>query len=193
MSVLAAITYPLYYYWEPGIKIELAIMLLFSLSIAVSSFGIYNFLKLHKKKPCLELGLKLSILAGLLFAIAGSIKLALSTPLEGILIQGDQTLLYTLTDRVFLSLSFLWKMLFGLGIIFLAIPALSHPRTGKIIPAIGVFTGLLMLGVNFYTFPYAPEDMNLVAMGPMVPVWHLLLAIIISLSGNWTNSKLSEG
>lgn len=192
MSILAAITYPLYYYWKPGIKIELIIMLLFSLSFAISNVGIYNFLKLHEKRPCLELGFKLSIMSALVFAMAGSIKLSMETPLEGILVQGDQSLLYASLDRIFLSLSFLWKMLFGLGLILFAIPGFSHPKLGKIIPSLGVILGLVMLVINFYSFPYSPEEMNIIALGPLVPVWHLLVAIIILLSGNWTRGKLSE-
>ncbi|MCF8381357.1 MAG: hypothetical protein K9H49_17420 [Bacteroidales bacterium] len=192
MSIIAAITYPLHYYWNPEIKIELAIVLLFSLSIAISSVGIYHFLSLHTKRPCLEIGLKLNVLAALIFAIAGSVKLAMETPLEGILIQGNQSLLYALTDRIFMSLSFLWKMLFGFGLILLAVPAFSHPRTGKIIPSLGVLFGLSMLAVNFYSFPFAPEEINMVALGPLVPLWHLLVALIILLSGNWVREKLSE-
>lgn len=192
MTILAAITYPLYYYWKPGIKIELVVMLIFSISLAISNVGIYNFLKLHEKRPCLELGYKLGIISALVFAMAGTLKLSIETPLEGILVQGDQSFINASIDRIFMSFSFLWKMLFGLGLVLLAITGFSHPRLGKIIPAIGVFLGLLTLVLNIYSFPYSPEEINLVGLGPLVPVWHLLVALIILLAGNWTRGKLSE-
>ncbi|MCK4920561.1 MAG: hypothetical protein KAS71_05910 [Bacteroidales bacterium] len=135
---------------------------------------------------------KVNKLAALVFAIAGSVKLALGTPLEGILIQGDQTLVYTLTNRTVMGISFLWKMLFGLGIIFLAIPGFNHPKTGKIIPSLGILFGLAIVIINFQAFPHEPEQVDLLGIGPFAPVWHLLMAIIIALSGNWVNGKLSD-
>lgn len=191
-SILAAITYPLYYYSDFGIKIELLIILLFSISIALSGIGIYNFLSLHKKRPCLEMGLRLNVMAALVFAIAGSVKIALKIPLEGILVQGDQTLIYTLTGRTVLGILFLWKVLFGLGIVFMAIPGFTHPKTGKIIPSLGILFGLMIIILNFQAFLQSPEQMNLMGVGPFIPAWHLLVAILIALSGNWVNEKLSD-
>ena len=190
-TVLAAISYPILYYVDLGLKLELLLMLLFAFSIALSAAGIYHFLALNKKSPCLELGIRLNILAALVFAISGSVAISLQSPLEGILVQGDQSFTYALSERILMGLNFTWKMLFGLGLIFLGKASIGHPKTGKILPILGILIGLLILIVNFYAFPIEPKNAGLIGMGALLPIWHVLLTLIMALSGNWVNDRVS--
>ena len=190
-TLLSAISYPVLHYVAMGFKVELLLILIFAFSIAMSATGIYHFLALNKKSPCLELGVRLNILAALVFAIAGSIGISLHSPLEGILVQGDQSFTYALAERILMGLGFTWKMLFGLGLIFLGKASINHPKTGKILPLLGILFGLFILVVNFIAFPIEPENAGMVSMGPFVPIWHVLLTVIMVLSGKWINDRTS--
>ena len=190
-TLLSAITYPVLYYIPMEFSVELLLTLIFAFSIALSATGIYHFLALNKKSPCLELGIRLNILAALVFALSGSIGLSLHSPLEGILVQGNQSFTYALTERILMGFNFTWKMLFGLGLIFLGTASISHPKTGKILALLGILFGLFILVVNFLSFPIEPKNAGMVGMGPLVPIWHILLTVIIALSGKWISDRTS--
>lgn len=191
-TLLASVIYPIYYYIDLPKKLELLFVLIFACSIALSSTGIYHFIALNKKLPALQAGLIFSLLAALVFAIAGAVRIALQWPLENILVQGDQSFIYALSSRVFLGIEFLWKILFGLGIIFLALPSFNHPKIGKILPLIGIIFGILIIVINWFSFPEMPENENLTGMGPAASLWHLLVVIIIMLSQGWIREKSKE-
>lgn len=190
-TVLATISYPLRHFVDMGLKVELLLILIFAFSIALSATGIYHFLALNKKSPCLELGIRLNILAALVFAIFGSVAISLQSPLEGILVQGDQSFTYALSERILMGLNFTWKVLFGLGLIFLGKASIGHPKTGKILPILGILIGLFILIVNFYAFPIEPKKAGLIGMGALLPIWHVLLTLIIALSGFWIKDRTS--
>lgn len=184
-TVLASVIYPLNYYLDFTKRIDLILVLLFTFCISVSSAGIYHFLGIYKKHPFQKAGFWLTIFAALIYSLAGTVKIATQWPLEAILIQGDQSFTYALNSRVFMAMDYLWKVVFGSGIILMATTSFNHPRTGRIIPVIGIITGLGMVVVNTISFPDPPEAMNLTAMGPAVTLWHLLMAVIMLVSTSW--------
>ena len=191
-TIIASILYALYYYLNLSPLLDLVFAMLFALTISLSSNGIYHFIRIHTNRPCLQVGLKLSILAGLVFALTAAVRISLQWPLEGILVQGDQSFTYCLSSRVFMGLEFVWKLLFALGIILLALPAFNHPKLGKILPILGILFGLMIVIVNFISFPERPESVNLTGMGPAAGLWHLLVSIFIILSPSWIKSNTQD-
>lgn len=188
-SFIASIIFPLDYFVDFEIKTELVLLLVFALSIGLSSLGIYYFLELNKKSKVLKIALKLSILSGLVYAISGSVRLGLETPLENILVQGDQSFIYALSARIGTSISFIWKMLFGLGLIFFSLSSFNHPRSGKILSLTGAIMGISILIINFIAFPESVKSLDINGIGPLLPFWNFLAGIIMLLSGKWINNK----
>ena len=152
-GILASILYPVLYYSDFHIKIALSIGLIFALSIGLVSYGIFQFASLHKNCISLQSAVTIGIMAAFAFGLKLSIGMALKTPLEGILVQGDQSFVYTLTKRIHFGLGFFWDVLISISIFTFSIAFLYQPRPGKVISAIGFLTALIILIFSIYSFP----------------------------------------
>lgn len=137
-------------------------------------------------------GLRLCILAAAFFGLAASVEVSVKWPLEGILVQGDQSFTYALVNRVFIGLELIWKVMFGSGIILMAIPSIGHPKLGFILPVLGIIIGMFILAVNFQSFPETPETAEITGMGPAISLWHFLIALVMLLSSSWIRENSKE-
>lgn len=188
-GILTSLIYPFIYYIDFPIKINLIIGMFFALSTGMVSYGIFQFAKLHKDCICLQIGMVTGIMAALIFALKTSVEMALQTPLEGVLVQGDQSFVYALNGRIQFGIWFLWDVLIAFSIFAFSVAFTRQPKPGKVIFIIGFFFALIILSFSIYAFPEVPEKINLTGMGPFLPVWHLIVSIFMLISLKWVKIK----
>lgn len=188
-AIVSAIIYPVIYYMDISHRIDIIIGLLFSFSIGIASIGIFHFGKIHRDGICLQTGGILGVIAALIFVLNVVVWQSLKAPLEEILVKGDQSFVYSITSRIHFGLNFSWEILIAGSIFAFGIAFFMQPRPGKLIAVLGIVVALVILIFGFYAFPEKPETKNLVGIGPLLPFWHLVVAIFMINSLKWIKDK----
>jgi len=188
-GILSSMVYPIIYYIKISPRIDLLIGLIFGFCIAITTVGIYQFIRIHHNCMCLQIGGITGILAGFTYILNVTVFQSLHTPLEGILVQGDQSFIYSLTSRIHMGLSLSWEILIACSIFALGVAFFRQPKPGKIIFILGIIEGLIILLFNFYAFPEIPESETFAGLGPFLPIWHLVVSILILSSLKWIKEK----
>jgi len=188
-GILATLVYLIIYFLEISARADLLAGLIFGFSIGITTAGIYSFVKLNNNCMCLQAGAVLGIFAAFTYILNTTVFQSLHTPLEGILVQGDQSFVYSLTNRIQLGLSMSWELLFAGSIFALSIAFFKQPRPGKIISLLGILLALLLIFTNIYYFPEVEDAKQFFGLGPLLPAWHLLVSILIINSFRWIKVK----
>ncbi len=188
-GILATIVYLFIYFSEIGARADLLVGLIFGFSIGITAAGIYNFVKINNNCMCLQAGTLIGIFAAFTYILNTTVFESLNTPLEGILVQGDQSFVYSLTNRIQLGLSLSWEILFAASMFAFSVAFFKQPRPGKIISILGILLALLLIFTNIYYFPEVEDGKQLFGLGPMLPAWHLLASIFILSSLRWIKVK----
>jgi hypothetical protein len=188
-AIISTIIYPVIFYLDISHRIEIIIGLLFSFSIGIASIGIFHFGKIHREGICLQIGGVLGVIAALIFLLNTVISNSLNAPLEEVLVKGDQSFVYSLTARIHYGFNFSWEILIAGSMLSFAIAFFMQPKPGKVIAVLGIVFALIILFFGFYTFPEKPEAKNLVGIGPLLPFWHLVVAIFMINSLKWIKNK----
>ncbi|MGC9342246.1 MAG: hypothetical protein ACP5E3_06070 [Bacteroidales bacterium] len=188
-AILSAIIYPVIYYLDISDRIDILTGLLFAFSIGISSIGIFHFGKIHRDGLCLQIGGTLGVIAALIFVLNIVVWHSLKAPLEEVLVKGDQSFVYSLTARIHYGFNFSWEILIAGSILSFGIAFFMQPKPGKVIALLGIVVALVILIFGFYAFPEKPETKNLVGIGPLLPFWHLVVAIFMISSLKWIKDK----
>jgi hypothetical protein len=170
-------------------RVDLLLGLIFGFSMGITAIGIYLFVKLHRTCICLQVGGVAGVFAAFTYLLNTTVFLALNTPLEGILVQGDQSFVYSLTNRIQLGLSISWEVLLGGSIFAFGVAFFKQPRPGKVISVLGILLAVLIIFTNLYYFPEIQDAKKLLGLGPFLPAWHLLVSILILSSLKWIKVK----
>jgi hypothetical protein len=190
-AILSAIIYPVIYYLDISLRIDIIAGLLFAFSIGIASIGIFHFGKIHRDGLCLQIGGTLGVIAALTFVLNIVLSHSLKAPLEEILVKGDQSFVYSLTARIHYGFNLSWEILIAGSILSFGIAFFMQPKPGKVIALLGIVVALVILIFGFYAFPEKPETKNLVGIGPLLPFWHLVVAIFMINSMKWI--KFNQG
>lgn len=188
-AILSAIIYTIIYYLDISYRVDIIIGVLFAFSIGIASIGIFHFGKIYRDGICLQIGGSLGVIAALTFVLNVVVWYSLRAPLEEILVRGDQSFVYSITARIHYGLNFSWEILIAGSIFSFGIAFFMQPRPGKLIAVLGIVVALVILTFGFYAFPEKPETRNLVGIGPLLPFWHLVVAIFMINSLKWIKDK----
>ena len=82
-------------------------------------------------------------------------------------------------NSVQLGMDLAWDVFISAGTFCLALGYWGHPVMGKVIPAIGMLVGVLLLGFNMASFPVPPGEAGSIDFGPLVALWYLVVTIWI--------------
>ena len=160
--------------------------------IAVGAFGLRRALALHRPGPVVDLSA--------LFAAAGGITvLAMLTTQQAIFAvtrKPGATVdpqLEAGLDAVHFGLDVAWDVLIGTATVLLGVAMLGHPRFGRVMGAVGILLGLLLLGFNLWHFPIPPEAAGSFDWGPFVALWMVVTFVMLLRSQRWAREILARG
>lgn len=190
-GVIAAGLYPLILYVKVPEIVALGLSFIFSLSLALCTYSIFLFSAMNRKSVINDVAAAMGIFAAFLYLLTSIINLSLLSPLEGVLVQGNQEFTYTLTSRIHRGMDFLWNILFASSLFLYSLNVYSHPRLGKAVTFLGILISLIISGLFLYFFPYSPQSQGLPATSSLTPVWHFVVSLLMIFSGKWIaeNSK----
>ena len=165
--------------------------------LSIASFGLYKFMKLHRKTVTLQIAMVSNIIAGTIFNLMLIVQLARRIVMQTYLNDASnaasiETLQWISrgVHTVQAGLDVSWDIYIVIGTFFFALNMLSHPKFGRIFGSVGILLSLLLLGFNLYTFPTAPMDAGLIDFGPFTGLWYLAVTIQILRSMKWVRENI---
>lgn len=167
--------------------------------LSVASFGLYKFMKLHRKTATLQIAMVSNVIAGTIFNLMLIVQLARRIGMEAYI--NDATNVASIEMLQWISrgvhtvqagLDVSWDIYIVIGTFLFAWNMLSHPRFGKIFGSTGILLSALLIAFNLYTFPTAPMDAGLIDFGPLTGLWYLAITVQILRSMKWVREKIQE-
>ena len=155
------------------------------MSDSVASWGLREFLSLHRRTIAADLAVASNALAGDLFTAMLLVQLAVGVR------SGDKPAADAVS--IWLGLDVAWDVYVGIGTLLFGMSALRHPRLGVLIGSAGVVIASALLALNLYTFPTPPADAGLVDLGPGVGLWYLVVTAMVLGSLRWARSAAVGG
>ncbi len=174
-----------------GIRMTFVIASVFSVSLGLASFGLYQFLTIERRTLVAQVAAVATGVGAVLFLAMASIQLAIKSDLGGV----DPVTLGTtfdLTERVHLGLDVAWDVYFALGVALFGVSAYTHPRLGRVIGAVGVLVAVALVALNVATFPIPPASAGSFDLGPAAGLWYLVVTIQIARSLDWAKQRLIQ-
>ena len=167
--------------------------------LSIASYGLYQFIKIHRKTVSLQIAAVSNIIAGTVFNLMLIVQLArrmgMSDYLKSVN-QGITTEMLQWISRGVLTvqagLDVSWDVYIAIGTFFFGLNMLAHPKFGKIFGAAGILLALLMLAFNLYTFPTPPMEAGLIDFGPFIGLWYFAITIQILRSIKWAREAIVQ-
>jgi hypothetical protein len=164
---------------------------IFGPGIAVASAGLYEVLRLHRSTVGLKIGLVANIAAGITVTMMLLAQIAFKRWLElkfpAGLAATPSSPSYQAANGLQIGLDVTWDVFLAIGTFLFALNMWRHPRFGRAFAIIGTALAILLLTLNFGTFPEPPAEAGLVDVGPLVGLWYLVAAIRIAFSLRWVD------
>jgi hypothetical protein len=167
--------------------------------LAISSIGLYHFIKIHRKTVSLQIAVLFNVIAGVIFNMMLIVQLAIRKGINEYLAEASDSATQEMlrwilrsVNKVHLGLDISWDIFILVGTFLFSLNMLRHPRLGKVIGFIGVLIACATMGLNLFSFPAPPSDAGLLDLGPFVGLWYLAVTILILRSWKWLESSLSD-
>jgi len=96
-------------------------------------------------------------------------------------------------NAVHLGMDVAWDVLISAAVILFGIGMLRHPKFGRVMGALGIVLGGLLLGFNLWYFPVPPASANSIDWGPFVALWLLATFILLLRAVRWAREILERG
>jgi hypothetical protein len=149
--------------------------------LGIASWGLRQFVTLHRRSLAADLGALSNALAGVVVTAMFLIQAAI-----GMRIHGKPGLE---TEGIWLGLDVAWDVYLGCGTLLLAMSVLHHPKLGRVIGGAGMLVAAALLVSNLATFPVPPGNAGLIDLGPVVGVWYLVVTIMVLRSLPWARQR----
>ena len=149
--------------------------------LGVASWGLRQFLVLHRPTVAADVGALGNALAGALVTAMFLVQAAV-----GMRVAGRPSLE---GEAVWLGLDVAWDVYLGCGTLLLASSMFRHPRLGRAIGGAGVLLALGLLVLNLGTFPVPPGNAGWIDLGPAVGLWYLVVTVVVLRSLPWARSQ----
>lgn len=150
--------------------------------VGISGWGLRELITLDRRRVSADLGAAGNALAGALLTAMLLVQIAAGMRAGGERV--DPGLV-----SVWLGLDVAWDIYIGLGTLFFAFAMLKHPRLGAVLGSIGLVLALLLLVLNFWTFPQPPGEAGLIDVGPLVAAWYLAVTIMSLRALPWVRAR----
>lgn len=167
--------------------------------LAIGLTGLYFFLSATDKSPRVTIAWVSAIAAGVVLLI----MLTVQQSIFSIIVNAKNSLKNTDTDTVtFLKsglnsihfgLDIAWDILISISTILFGLTMLRKLGVWKAAGAVGLVSGMLLIGFNLYYFPTPPSTVGSVDFGPLVALWLVVIFILLLVNRKEICSMLTEG
>jgi hypothetical protein len=152
--------------------------------LGIASVGLYRFLRVHQPSVSAQLAAACNFLGGALFSTMLLVQLAVRIRAAGQPVEQQVV-------AVWLGLDVAWDVYIALGTALFAWAMRAHPRFGLGFAGSGLLLAVLLLALNFFTFPEPPGESNLIDLGPLVGLWYLVVTVQMWRSLSWVKQALA--
>lgn len=190
-GVVAAVAYAVASAVPMSPALQAVAVSIFGPGIAMASAGLFEVLRLHRATVGLKVGLVANIAAGITVTMMLLAQIAFKRWLELMFPAGlaasSSSPAYQAANGLQIGLDVAWDVFLAIGTFLFALNMWTHPRFGRAFAITGGAFAVLLLVLNFGTFPEPPAEVGLVDVGPLVGLWYLAAAIRIGFSLRWVD------
>jgi hypothetical protein len=178
-GLIACVTYPAAVFIHfPSPRMTMIVASLFGPALAIACWALGRVLQRERRVIAAELAAVLTVLAGALVTAMILVQLAVHQSTAPAADPAMTKLVVRRIWDVILGLDVAFDMFIGLGTALFGLAMLSDRRFGKVIGALGVVIGLVVIiGFNMATFPDPPAEAGLFDPGPLSGLWYFLVVI----------------
>lgn len=168
----------------------------FGPALGFASVGLRYFLELHRDSVAAQIAAVSNLLAGALVTAMLFVQLAVAYHRDDYFAGGAaddsvRPIIRWIWDAI-LGLDVAFDVFVGLGTLMFGVSMLRHPRIPKLVAWAGIVVGgVVVLAMNFYTFPTPPADAGLFDPGPFVGLWYLVVVIVVLRALGWVDERLA--
>jgi hypothetical protein len=159
--------------------------------LAVGCVGLHRGSPAWSGRPLAQIAAGLAVAAGATVLSMLSVQQAVFATvrnLRGAGASGDVAsvdALAALGNAVHLGIDVAWDVLISAAVILFGVAMLGRPGMGRIMGALGVALGALLLGFNLWYFPEPPASANSIDWGPFVALWLLVTFVTLAARRPW--------
>ena len=88
-------------------------------------------------------------------------------------------MIYKGVNSVQFTIDIAFDIFYCLMIILYSAAMISHKNFGKAIGIFGIISGLSLLLLNLWSFPYPPGESGLIDLGPLTGVWWIWILFVL--------------
>ncbi len=153
--------------------------------LAIGCIGLYHFLSVSDRSPRLQIAAVSAVAGGVTLLI----MLTVQQSIFGVIREGSENA--TMLDKaveikirnglnsVHWGMDIAWDVLICISMILFGWSMFKKTGLWKLLGAIGIILGLLLLALNLYFFPKPPASLNSIDWGPFVAIWHLAIFVML--------------
>lgn len=159
--------------------------------LAVGCVGLHRGSSAWSGRPLTQIAAGLAVAAGATVLSMLSVQQAVFATirnLRGAGASGDVSTvdaLAALGNAIHLGIDVAWDVLISAAVILFGVAMLGRPGMGRIMGALGVALGALLLGFNLWYFPEPPASANSIDWGPFVALWLLVTFVMLAARRPW--------
>jgi hypothetical protein len=167
--------------------------------LAVGAAGLYHCLALEHRSPLAQIAAVAGIAGGITVLIMLSTQQAIFGVMERTIAGASDPAgadVYRKVseglDAVHLGIDVAWDVLISVAVILFGIAMMTHPKFGRVMGALGVVVGALLLGFNLWYFPVPPATAKSIDWGPFVALWMLASFVLLLRAVPWARTQVSQ-
>jgi len=168
--------------------------------LAVGLLGLFRCLALRRRGPLVEIAALFGFAGGVTVLVMLTVQQAIFAITRRIIEQAgdsasadDYRQVRKGLNAVHLGIDVAWDVLISVAVVLFAIAMLRHPSFGRMMGAVGIVLGSLLLAFNLWYFPTPPAAADSLDWGPFVAVWMVAVFVLLLRSKRWARSTLAAG
>lgn len=152
--------------------------------LLVFSYGFFQLLRPRANSIVLHLALLFNLVATALLTLMLMVQQAsfafhaqyLGTD-RGSVTREQLDWIFKEVNAVQLGIDLAWDLFISVGTVLFSLSMWKHKGFGKLLPLLGVISGLLLFGFNMTYFPEPPVESGSIDFGPFVALWYLVVTL----------------
>jgi len=167
--------------------------------LAIGAAGLYHCLALERRGPLLQVAAIAAIAGGVTVLIMLSTQQAIFSMMERAIAEASDSATADVyrkvadgLNAVHLGIDVAWDVLISVAVILYGFAMMGHPKFGRVMGALGVALGGLLLGFNLWYFPVPPAGAHSIDWGPFVALWMLATFVLVLRALPWARDHASR-
>lgn len=164
--------------------------------LAIGAVGLYHCLSVRSVTPSLQIAMVSAVAGGVTVLIMLTTQQSIFGVMSDLIAGSDNPVaidtfknIRSGLHSVHWGMDVAWDVLICVAVILFSLNMFNHPMFGRIIAAVGVISGGLLLVFNLYYFPEPPISVDSIDWGPLVAVWLLAVFVMLLRASGWVKKS----